>query len=439
MTPHRFRAAALAAFGLVSIVLAGCTRPTVGPAATDTPGASSTSTSVPTPTAAQSAARPEFEGVRAFEHIRALSTDIGPRVAGTDGERKGAEYVANAFRASGYSVEVSDFGFSHELTTASIDFGTTRTDATVLSGSGFASVSGPAVYAGTGSESAIAGKKLTGAVAVVERGLVFGDTHDRLKTAGAIAMVILNPAGGPMEGNLGKKVEMPVVLVDTAAAEPGRAAARSATRLTVTAAQTNSIRSVNVLARPSAGEACQVLVGGHLDTVPGAPGALDNGSGTATVVELARAFAADGLDAGLCFAAFGSEEEGLYGSGAMVSAFRSANALPKAMINLDMTGLGTIEVVGSADLAQQAETTGKEIGIPAARTTWPSNFGSDHQSFQRAGVAAITVTTSELGEFHTPADVLATIDARALEDCGDLAYALIARTWKRVAQGRVGS
>ncbi|MFN8508281.1 MAG: M28 family metallopeptidase [Dehalococcoidia bacterium] len=439
MTPLPLRGAALGALGLVAIVLVACTRPTVGSSPTESPGTTSPAAANPTLTTAQSPGRSEFEGARAYEHIRALTVGIGPRVAGTEGERKGAEYVANAFRASGYSVEVTEFGFSHELTTASIDLGGTRTDATVLSGSGFATVSGPAVYAGTGSDSAIAGKKLTGAVAVVERGLVFGDTHDRLKAAGAVAMVILNPGGGPMEGNLGKKVEMPVVLVDTAAAEPVRAAARAGSRVTVTAEQTNSIRSVNVLARPAAGQACSVLVGGHLDTVPGAPGALDNGSGTATVLELARAFAADGLDAGLCFAAFGGEEEGLYGSGAMVSALRAANALPKAMINLDMTGLGTIDVVGSADLAQQAESTGKEIGIPATRTTWPSNFGSDHQSFQRAGVPAITVTTSELGEFHTPGDVLATIDAKALEDCGDLAYALIARTWKRVAQGQTGS
>lgn len=439
MTPPPLRGAAIAALGLAAIACAACTRPTVGPSAGETPGTTSTVAAHPIPTAPPSAGKAEFEGARAYEHIRALSTGIGPRVAGTDGERKGAEYVANAFRASGYSVEISEFGFSHELTTASIDLGSTPTGATVLSGSGFATVSGPAVYAGTGSDSAVAGKKLTGAVAVVERGLVFGDTHDRLKAAGAIAMVVLNAAGSPMEGNLGKKVEMPVVLVDMAAAEPVRAAGRAGTRVTVTAEQTNSIRSVNVLARPEAGQACSVLVGGHVDTVPGAPGALDNGSGTATVVELARAFAADGLDAGLCFAAFGGEEEGLHGSGAMVSALRAANALPKAMINLDMTGLGTIEVIGSADLAQQAESTGKEIGIPATRTTWPSNFGSDHQSFQRAGVPAITVTTSELGEFHTPGDVLATLDAKALEDCGDLAYALIARTWKRVAQGQAGS
>ncbi len=90
--------------------------------------------------------------------------------------------------------------------------------------------------------------------------------------------------GGALAAVYAAQVVLGAVNVWLDLAEPVRAAGRAGTRVTVTAEQTNSIRSVNVLARPEAGQACSVLVGGHLDTVPGAPGALDNGSGATTGV-----------------------------------------------------------------------------------------------------------------------------------------------------------
>lgn len=51
------------------------------------------------------------------------------------------------------------------------------------------------------------------------------------------------------------------------------------------------------------------IVGAHYDSVPGSPGANDNGSGTAALLELARIFAdVDDLDVTLRFVAFGNEE-----------------------------------------------------------------------------------------------------------------------------------
>ena len=420
----------LAAFAAVSLVLTAC-----GPGISSAPDA--TTTAAPTATEAPAVSTggpPRFEGERAYEHLRQLSSVIGTRVAGSDGERRGAEYVANAFTAMGYSVETTEFSFAYELSTAEVVAGGKTMTAAPLSGSGAGTVTAKAVAVGNGSEAGVAGKPLAGAIAVAERGVVFGDVHDRVRAAGAVGLIMLNSDGGSAEGNLGKKVEIQVVMVDEDAREAVRTAARDGGSLTLTVEQTTTVTSRNVLARPAKGQTCLLLVGGHMDTVPGAPGALDNGSGTASVVELARAFAADGLDAGLCFAAFGAKEEGLFGSAAMVKAMQQANALPRAMINLDMTGLGTVDLVGNADLAQQAENLGKELGIKAMRTTWPSNFGSDHMSFQKAGVPSLTVATSELGKFHTPGDVLATIDPSALEATGDLAYALIAQAWKRVAQ-----
>lgn len=53
----------------------------------------------------------------------------------------------------------------------------------------------------------------------------------------------------------------------------------------------------------------RVLVGAHFDTVPGSPGADDNASGVAALLEAARLLAADELDATVEFVGFNLEEQ----------------------------------------------------------------------------------------------------------------------------------
>ena len=85
-----------------------------------------------------------------------------------------------------------------------------------------------------------------------------------------------------------------------------------------------------------------VIVGGHHDTVYHAEGAVDDSSGTASVLEMARQLSEVVNETGtpertLRFCTWGGEEEGLYGSRAYVQAFQ--NSLKdnlRLYINLDM-------------------------------------------------------------------------------------------------------
>lgn len=85
-----------------------------------------------------------------------------------------------------------------------------------------------------------------------------------------------------------------------------------------------------------------VIVGGHHDTVYHGEGAIDDTSGTASVLEMARQLSDVVNETGtpertLRFCTWGGEEEGLYGSRAYVSAFQ--NSLKdnlRLYINLDM-------------------------------------------------------------------------------------------------------
>lgn len=85
-----------------------------------------------------------------------------------------------------------------------------------------------------------------------------------------------------------------------------------------------------------------VIVGGHHDTVYHAQGAVDDSSGTASVMEMARQLSAVVNESGtpertLRFCTWGGEEEGLYGSRAYVQAFQnSLRANLRLYINLDM-------------------------------------------------------------------------------------------------------
>jgi len=71
-----------------------------------------------------------------------------------------------------------------------------------------------------------------------------------------------------------------------------------------------------------------------------APGANDNGSGTALTMELARVFAASGLefDATLVFALWAGEEQGLLGADAHAQAARREGAAIEAVFNNDIVG-----------------------------------------------------------------------------------------------------
>jgi hypothetical protein len=85
-----------------------------------------------------------------------------------------------------------------------------------------------------------------------------------------------------------------------------------------------------------------IIFGAHHDTVYSGPGAVDDTSGTASVLELARQFAKMADDRGepkytIKFCTWGGEEEGLHGSKAYVSAYVTAlQENLRLYINLDM-------------------------------------------------------------------------------------------------------
>lgn len=163
-----------------------------------------------------------------------------------------------------------------------------------------------------------------------------------------------------------------------------------------------------------------------------APGADDDASGVAVVMELARVFASRPTEATIVFAAVAAEEQGLYGSDHLAQSFTDAGADIQAMFSNDIVGTGDahdgtrpdprtvrlfVEGVPTAETAAQAsvrQSIGGENDGPSRqlgrfvrsvaenehtgmkiRVVWRRDRylrGSDHVSFLRRGYPAARFT-----------------------------------------------
>jgi hypothetical protein len=159
------------------------------------------------------------------------------------------------------------------------------------------------------------------------------------------------------------------------------------------------------------------LVGAHLDSMSGlpclsAPGANDNASGTAGVMELARLFSTIDTEGTLIFAAFGGEEQGLAGSYAYVDSLIGEGELERVQgfFIMDMiaytSGTWGILLEGSdarsAVLDEIAAIAGDYTGLATETTT--DYWGSDHVPFLdegRGGAMAIESDYADYPYYHT--------------------------------------
>ena len=150
-----------------------------------------------------------------------------------------------------------------------------------------------------------------------------------------------------------------------------------------------------------------VIVGGHLDSWQAGTGAQDNGTGSATVVDVARTFHALGLvpRRTVRFMLFGGEEEGLLGSTAYVRAHRADLAKIDAVLVSD-SGAETAKgwlVMGrddEKDALKQVMPMLSGIGADDLSSNTEFVFQTDHAGFDLLGVPTLVLET-ELTKYFT--------------------------------------
>jgi hypothetical protein len=167
-------------------------------------------------------------------------------------------------------------------------------------------------------------------------------------------------------------------------------------------------------------------------------GADDNASGTAMILEIARAVKASGVQPrrSLVFAHFAGEELGLLGSKAMAASPPFDREQVVAMINLDMVGrLGSRGLlVGGVGTSDAWMPLLDEIGTRGMGVTYDALVArrSDHASFYRHEIPVLFFFTGTHPYYHRPGDHTDRINVEGMQTIGEVVGEVV---WE-LAQGR---
>lgn len=185
-----------------------------------------------------------------------------------------------------------------------------------------------------------------------------------------------------------------------------------------------------------------VIIGAHLDHVGSQagllfPGANDNASGSAAVLEIAKAFVKGGLKPkrSVIFVLFASEEQGLNGAKHFVDSWNKDYNKITAMLNLDCVGYGDSIQVGNGKSSPNLWEITNQIDKKSFRymvdKTW-SGGGADATPFYEKGIPCLYfVTTNSYDHLHLPSDKVETLNPELYETLVKLAYL----TARKVADG----
>jgi hypothetical protein len=208
-------------------------------------------------------------------------------------------------------------------------------------------------------------------------------------------------------------------------------------QIEVNAIYEKSARTMNVVAMiegsdPKLKEE-YVIIGAHLDHVGSQagllfPGANDNASGSAAVLEIAKAFVKGGIQPkrSVIFVLFASEEQGLNGAKHFVESWKKGYDKIAAMINLDCIGYGDSIQVGNGLSAPTLWEIANEIDETSFNSmvdrTW-NGGGADATPFHEKGVPCLYfVTTNSYDHLHLPSDKVETLNPVLYEKVVRLAH-----------------
>ena len=383
--------------------------------------------------------------------LRVLSEEIGPRVPGTAACTKAEQYVAERMRAMGMSnvhleeVQLPDRWEPGDVTLELVSPETHRLSPVQMMWTGSAESS--VVTLRRVSVDAPLDASVRGQLLVTERGPLTDnmsirfrkvvDFFQRARTAGARGIVLLGKGKHPLSVSVvdpshpGTLMPMPVVLLGGQDSETverlvakGTTKARFAAqpRLPGPGAAHNVVGEV-----PGRVPGEVVVLGAHLDSVAGSPGAFDDGAGVVTTLEVARLIRASGpTRRTLRVVAVTGEEMGMVGSTAYVRQHRAELGAVIAMVQID--GVAQVwtdwMVFGRKDVQAGLERAlsplGTASGTPRVEPLGPLFLAfSDHAPFALEGIPTTFAFKRDevLGpepKIHTPEDAFAGVSPALL-------------------------
>lgn len=363
---------------------------------------------------------------KAYQHIIRLAGDIGVRIAGTDQEKQGMNYLAGVFSGFGLLPVVERFPHPiwHEVGTVLEIVGKNNQYIPAMSvcfgGTGL--VEGQVIAVGNPSTLAdIQHLDLEGKIAMIDGRDVQVDYPDNPQTdllldRGVLGLIFV--AGESQLGGLPqayynykrwfKGGTPPAVIVSYADSQ--RMTSRRV-RMQVEADVSWS-ESANITVEIPGTERRDeiILVSAHHDTTPTSPGATDNAGGCAIVAELARMYLLSGAPKRtIRFIQFGGHETGIHGSETWLR--HHLNDIEKIVAVINFDGQGALEgedytwLLGSDhwfNLIQKVISQGDYSIVTKIEPA-----GVDMMNFSALGIAGVNLGRHSAGNrAHTPFDNL---------------------------------
>ncbi len=363
----------------------------------------------------------------AYQQLKKATETIGHRATGTENGRKAEEYAADLLRSYGYEVSFQEFTFSGwNRKSLDLKINNQSIKAVALAHSpANVNLSGELIDLGNGLEEDYKkiGDKVKGKIVFAALGLLdetpkeIENLHRSEKTAlaekyGAKGIILFNrPAGGILltgtASVTGKIIKIPAINISL---EDGLKIKENLTKGKEIAKikmknDVGQMKGRNIIAKKIGSQLPneKIVLGGHLDSWDLATGAIDNGVGSFSVMDIARTYKKLNLqnDRTIEFVLFMGEEVGLVGSKHYVNQALKDGSINqiKAMSNMDMTTnpksyYSTMESNLSI-LTDYANDVQKVIPDFKLKTFASVDLHSDHQPFMLQGLPIIGLSDSQ--------------------------------------------
>jgi aminopeptidase YwaD len=382
---------------------------------------------------------------------------IGNRFTGTPGEAACRDYIVDRFRRADLA-SVSTEGFEClayepiESRCSILGLGDGELQCNPLQYSANAEVCAPGVYLGDASPADLArieraGVDLRGKVVAAHSEYAFdlapvlagrgiaavihiGETPDGLIPS-SNAVMYPPPLRAPWPG---RPLPYPAVSISLPAGRRLLSALSVEAHVKVTVAHRSRLRATtahNVVGEIPGTGGETVILCAHYDSQAEGPAVYDNGTGVASLLEIARLLAGSRPRRRIVFLASAAEEIGLWGATAYTRAH--ARELPSvvAMINLDgvASSYPSRREIWSADarLRRLATETAKRSGWTPDRIVPERGTFSDHVPFSDAGVPACLIWRPEYPYLVSRRDIRSLVDEDAVAETAGVSYRLTRR------------
>ncbi|MGY4383839.1 hypothetical protein ACVWYN_000858 [Pedobacter sp. UYP24] len=395
---------------------------------------------------------------KAYSSLKDATTTIGHRLTGSSNGAKAEEYAYKLLKSYGLAVRYQPFEveswsrLTNETKIGDANDQLLKVATVTLAHSPVkANIIGELADMGNGLEADYLHDrgKVKGKIALVYLGVLPGSPagtaslHRSEKTAiaikyGAIGIIIINVVkdGVLLTGTAsvtGKLITIPAVCIgleDGMAVKEKLKTKQQFASLNMTNFS-GMIKARNVIATIKGTElpADKIVVGGHLDSWDLATGAIDNGIGSFSIIDMARTFSKLHLTTKRTveFILFMGEEEGLLGSKAYVNAAKAAGKLGliKFMLNYDMTNDPKGFSASRVEMKDIFTAWGSQIVKldTGFKNLFSAEVGlhSDHQPFMLQGIPTGGGTGGHLPNnsgpyYHSNGDVFKLVDEQGMKN-----------------------